>query len=83
MNMTEEQLTEIIRRTDRVCPIGSTIQHRKTGGTYHVMALTLREVDLEPLVVYRSTGSRVSWSRPLGEVIDRFDFLSSPAGCLG
>lgn len=49
---------------------GDIYVHAKTGGTYHVRLVALRESDAEPMVVYGNAHLTLVWVRPLSEFTD-------------
>jgi hypothetical protein len=51
-------------------PIGSKLQHRKTGGFYQVMGIAIIEATLEPAYVYLSHQTHDYWVRPQAEMED-------------
>jgi hypothetical protein len=47
-------------------------RHKKSGHTYSVQNVVLRESDLVPLVIYRREHYEVHFARPLKEFMTRF-----------
>lgn len=45
------------------------MRHKKTGGIYRVMAMAIREEDLEPMVSYSGNDGLI-WVRPAKEFFD-------------
>lgn len=45
-------------------------RHKKTGGIYRVMALGVRESDLEAMVSYACEETGLIWLRPAKEFFD-------------
>jgi len=56
-------------------PIGSRWRHRRSGGTYVVIAVALVESTLVPAVVYAGVAreGRAVWVRPLEQWAERFE----------
>ena len=80
--LTNLDLSNIIALADREVPVGSRIRHKASGGTYQVLTITLREADLEPLMVYAPVDQgapRIFWSRPVSEFRGRFEFIDRPS----
>ena len=70
---TPEELQQRIADADRKLPQGRFIRHVKSGGEYLVCGHTLRESDLETLVIYSPKFEPAfSFARPLQEVIAKF-----------
>lgn len=58
-------------------PIGSRLQHKKTGGFYEVMGIATIEATLEKAYVYLSLQTHDYWVRPQTEMEDgRFVVVS-------
>jgi hypothetical protein len=51
-------------------PIGSKLQHKKTGGFYEVMGIATIEANLEKAYVYLSLQTHDYWVRPQAEMED-------------
>lgn len=66
--------------TEALLPtVGSHWLHRKSGGTYYVLAVGKIEADLIPAVVYQSTYDDKVWVRPLANFMDgRFEQTPDP-----
>lgn len=49
-------------------------RHMKTGGLYSLLAIAVRESDLEPVAIYSSQETQTTWTRPAREFFDgRFE----------
>jgi len=70
--------------TEALLPtVGSHWLHRKSGGTYYVLAVGKIEADLIPAVVYQSTYDDKVWVRPLANFMDgRFEQTPDPRAAL-
>lgn len=44
--------------------------HKKTNSLYSIVDFVVREVDLEPMVIYRKPLGMISWCRPVHEFFD-------------
>ena len=53
-----------------VVPIGSRWRHIKRGSEYWVRAISIREEDGAPLIVYEDASTGTCWVRPFVEFID-------------
>lgn len=56
----------------RTVSAGDYWRHVRSGRTYRVTTLALREADLAPCVVYAQLGDalRINWTRPAKEFLD-------------
>jgi hypothetical protein len=45
-------------------------EHAKTGGRYRIVTFAIREEDLCPIVIYRSTNGGGIWERPVAQFFD-------------
>ena len=71
-----EQLAKIIYGATERVKLAHIYRHKR-GGLYIAVGVTLREEDLEPLVIYTPTdpkalGFSISFVRPLAEFLERF-----------
>lgn len=69
---TEEEVTQIFKEAAAKI-LQTDYKHLKSGRTYTVSTVALREADLEPLVVYRNPNTGVVFCRPLTEFQERFE----------
>lgn len=58
-------------------PPGAFTTHKKSGGRYIIINVTLREEDLKPLVVYapasdHEIGYGITFARPYDEFMEKF-----------
>lgn len=76
--LSKNELADIVLAADRVMPVASVLRHIKSGNTYHVVYIALRESDLQPMIVYRPMDANTSFVRPLYEMTQRFEFVTRP-----
>lgn len=76
--LTTEQLAKkMYEGTDGVIP-GAVVKHIKSGDKYMVLAVCLREEDLEPMVVYcpiddeKALAYSIAFCRPAAEFMQKF-----------
>ncbi len=55
---------------DPTCYFGCTWVHQKTKREYEIVCFAIEETTLTPVVVYRSMGDCVTWTRPCAEFFD-------------
>ena len=55
------------------------MKHKKTGGSYKVLLIAIREADLAPEVVYQEVETGAAWTRTASEFFDgRFEAYFPP-----
>jgi len=64
------EMISMEKTNDGLFPIGSRLQHKKTGGFYKVIGLAKIEATLEMAYVYLSHQTNDYWVRPQAEMED-------------
>lgn len=59
--------------TGKPTPAMNQLWRHYKGNAYVVVCIALREQDRVPVVVYRG-GEEETWTRPLGEFLQKFEF---------
>lgn len=71
--MSDFDLEAAERRLARYRPLDQSAdywRHAKSGGVYAIVSLALREIDGEPMVVYRRKNGTTTWVRTAKEFFD-------------
>lgn len=67
-------LAAIVATYEAKLHVGNHYRHKKTGDSYMAIGVSLRESDLLPLAQYSPLeDTRVVFSRPLDEFLEKFD----------
>lgn len=72
------ELKKRIDTANAQCPRRSLWLHKKSGGTYRVERVALREEDAYPVIIYYLAGNvDVMWVRPWGAFLKNFELLDN------